>query len=120
MQHRRFPRSWYVPILAAACAVILSGCGGGGDGGGGGVPVINIGLTAVQIAPRTVQVNWQDDPAAAFFRVRGEGTPLADVDATVYIDRSVFPGFQYCYDVAGYDSGGRLTAVSNVVCLTVI
>jgi hypothetical protein len=104
---------------------LLAGCGGGGEvyvegGSGGDLPVVNIRVSAVQIAAGTVQVTWDDDPAAAFFRVRGEGRPLADVDAVTYIDTTVFAGYQYCYDVAGYTSGGRITAVSNVVCLTVL
>jgi hypothetical protein len=110
------------PLSIAAilvCSTIVSGCGGGGDSGGG-TPVITLGIAVTQIGPATVKVDWTDDPAASFFRVRGEGNPLADVDALTYIDRSVFAGYRYCYDVAGYDAAGVITAVSPLACITVL
>lgn len=118
MNSNRRVRTRFSIGAGLACLALLAGCGGGGDDGG--TPVIAIGLTAQQTGPQTVRLDWTDDPAAAFFRIRGEGRPLADVDALAYIDQSVFSGFRYCYDVAGYSSGGVITAVSSVVCINVL
>ena len=106
------------------CALTLVGCGGGGSaelyfGGGSAVPVARLDIALTLVGPRSVAVDWSDDPYAAGFTVARDGAVLADVDAIGLIDNTVQPFNSYCYQVSGYDGYGDLVSVSDVACITV-
>ena len=106
------------------CALALAGCGGGGSaslyfGGGGAVPVARLDIALTQVGPRSVAVDWSDDPYAADFTVARDGAVLADVNAISLVDNTVQPDYRYCYQVSGYDDDGYLVSASDVACITV-
>lgn len=124
-------RRFVLPMRRAAAAAVLalvagiSGCGGGAEVVVVAPPpppspvIAHLDIALTRVGPEAVQVDWSDDPEAASFVVRRGGRTLAQVDALTLIDASVqFDGY-YCYDVAGYDSGGDLVSYSDTVCITI-
>ena len=102
----------------------LAGCGGGGGVelylGGGAPPVIRLDIALSQIGPRSVAVDWSDDPYAAIFTVARDGYALADVNAVSLVDGSLQAGSSYCYQVSGYDGYGTLVSLSDTARITVV
>lgn len=120
-----FPMRRAAAALVIAMVAGISGCGGSAevvvvDAPPPPQPVIaHLDIALTRVGPEAVQVDWSDDPEAASFVVRRGGRTLAQVDAISLIDASVqFDGY-YCYDVAGFDSGGELVSVSDTACITI-
>jgi hypothetical protein len=70
--------------------------------------------------PRSIQIEWTDDPYADTFRLERNGaTLISSTKATSVVDSSFLTNAQYCYQVFGFDSTGHLVSASEEVCIVV-
>ena len=109
---------------AVAATVLLAGCGGGASFyvfiGSDGTSVPGIDLAVSRAGARSIQLQWTDDSYADTFRVERDGATLvSSTRATSVVDSSFLRNTQYCYQVFGFDFGGRLVSASEEVCIVV-
>jgi chitodextrinase len=116
-------------LLTPACLLVLFACGGGeGDDGGTAPPVGNppppgspveidtlpptvpADVTATAVTSTQVRIRWSGSTDAGTgvegYRVYrdGDGTPIADVTITNYLDTALSPNTSYVYTVRAYDA----------------
>jgi len=83
-------------------------------------PAVPTGLVA-EAEPRggAVTVSWDAVPDAIGYKLYRDGTEIADVATTGYVDSGLTNGTTYTYAVAAYDVAGNLSAKSDAVTATV-
>jgi hypothetical protein len=109
---------------AAAATFLVTGCGGGASFyvfiGADGTSVPGIDLVVRSAGPRSIQIEWTDDPYADTYRLERNGaTLISSTKATSVVDSSFLTNAQYCYQVFGFDSTGHLVSASEEVCIVV-
>jgi chitodextrinase len=78
-------------------------------------------LNATATSPGSVALSWGasiDNVAVSGYRVFRNGTQIATVSGTSYVDDQATPATSYTYTVAAYDAGGNQSALSGSVTLT--
>ena len=84
-------------------------------------PPAPVGLVATAVSTNGVQLSWSVGSSdtglgVAGCRVFRDGTQIATTLGTNYSDADLVAGTEYCYRVAAYDSGGRVSALSVAAC----
>jgi hypothetical protein len=109
---------------AIAATALVGGCGGGGSiylfigPDGESVPGIDVSIN--RAGARSIELQWTDDSYADTFRVERDGATLVgSTRARSVVDSALLANTQYCYQVFGFDSIGRLVSASDEVCIGV-
>lgn len=81
-------------------------------------PAAPTGVQAVAESPTDVNITWNANPDAFGYYVYRDGTLIADVMDTSYLDIGLTPGTTYTYTVRAYDAAGNLSAPSAPATVT--
>jgi chitodextrinase len=78
-------------------------------------------LNATAVSAGSVSLSWgasTDNVAVSGYRVFRNGTQIATVSATTYVDNQANPATSYSYTVAAYDAGGNQSVLSGAANVT--
>jgi chitodextrinase len=77
------------------------------------------GIMAAATSSSRVSVVWSpstDDVGVAGYEIRREGRPVARSGSTAWLESSLAPAAEYCYDLRAFDAAGNLSDPSPTVC----
>ncbi|MHB8166761.1 MAG: Ig-like domain-containing domain, partial [Sulfuricella sp.] len=86
-------------------------------------PTTPTGLTLSRVQEKQVRFYWtgsSDDYSwITGYSVYRDGNQIADGAGVLYVDQNVIPGTQYCYTVTAHDANGKISGVSDPLCVTI-